>query len=621
MILVKDFSDKIKKLPTNPGVYLMKDERGTIIYVGKAKNLKNRVTSYFRGFNSHTPKTQTLVVNIDDFEYIITSTEVEALILEGNLIKKHKPRFNIMLKDDKAYPFIVVTDEAYPRVLKVRKVIKDGGRYFGSYSSAYDVNQTLAVIQKTFPIRSCNRDLSKKWSRPCLNYHIKQCLGPCKGNVKQAEYRQLIDDILTFLSGKQDELIGSLQTKMQQAAQSLQFEKAAELRDQIQSLKNLTIKQKVSSAVDIDQDVIAAYLKDDMACVFIFFVRQGRLIGREHFTFDMATIDSKQQLIEQFILQFYAGTAFIPKEILVSETVNDIKTYQTWLSQKKNGAVRINQPKRGDKKKLVDMVLENAKDYLDKYIENELHSRQLATARNRQLQDLLSLANMPQRIEAYDISNIMGTFSVGSMVVYEDANKKRSDYRRFKVKTIEGPNDYGSMMEVLYRRFKRGEAAKKGRSVHFGFDKYPDLLLIDGGRGHVSVVKDVLTALKIDIPVAGMVKDKAHKTDKLFYEGKNYPIDKRSELYRYIYDIQEEVHRFAISYHRSLRDKQMINSVLDDIKGIGTVRKVNLLKHFKTIDKIKNASFEELLAVDGITEKAAQAVLDFFKRNWYAEII
>ncbi len=599
----------------------MKDERGVIIYVGKAKNLKNRVTSYFRGFNSHTPKTQTLVVNIDDFEYIITSTEVEALILEGNLIKKHKPRFNIMLKDDKAYPFIVVTDEAYPRVLKVRKVKKDGGRYFGPYSSAYDVNQTLAVIQKTFPIRSCNRDLSKKWSRPCLNYHIKQCLGPCKGNVKQAEYRQLIDDILTFLSGKQDELISSLQTKMQQAAQNLQFEKAAELRDQIQSLKNLTIKQKVSSAVDIDQDVIAAYLKDDMACVFIFFVRQGRLIGREHFTFDMATINSKQQLIEQFILQFYAGTAFIPKEILVSESVADNKIYQTWLSQKKNGAVRISQPKRGDKKKLVDMVLENAKDYLDKYIENELNSRQLATARNLQLQDLLSLADMPQRIEAYDISNIMGTFSVGSMVVYEDAKKKRSDYRRFKVKTIEGPNDYGSMMEVLYRRFKRGKAAKKGQSVHFGFDKYPDLLLIDGGRGHVSVVKDVLNALKIDIPVAGMVKDKAHKTDKLFYEGKNYPIDKRSELYRYLYDIQEEVHRFAISYHRSLRDKQMINSVLDDIAGIGAVRKANLLKHFKTIDKIKNASFEELAAVDGITEKAAQAVLDFFKRNWYTEII
>ncbi len=612
---MKDFSDKIKKLPTNPGVYLMKDDRGAIIYVGKAKNLKNRVTSYFRGFNSHTPKTQTLVVNIDDFEYIITSTEVEALILEGNLIKKHKPRFNIMLKDDKAYPFIVVTNETYPRVLKVRKVKKDGGRYFGPYSSAYDVNQTLSVIQKTFPIRSCNRDLSKKWSRPCLNYHIKQCLGPCKGNVKQADYRELINDILTFLSGKQDELIGSLQVKMQQAAQSLQFERAAELRDQIQSLKNLTIKQKVSSAVDIDQDVIAAYANDEMACVFIFFVRQGRLIGREHFTFDKATIDSKQQLIEQFILQFYAGTAFIPKEILISDMLGDAKIYETWLAQKKNGAVRISQPKRGDKKKLVDMVIENAKDYLDKYLENELRSRALSSTRNLQLKDLLSLARIPQRIEAYDISNIMGTFSVGSMVVYEDAKKKRSDYRRFKVKTIEGPNDYGSMMEVLYRRFKRGEDAKKGQSVHFGFDKYPDLLLIDGGRGHVSVVKDVLNALKIDIPVAGMVKDKSHKTDKLYFEGENYSLDRRSELYRYLYDIQEEVHRFAISYHRSLRDKQMINSVLDDIKGVGAVRKANLLKHFKTIDKIKNASFEELLAVDGITEKTAQAVVDFFKNR------
>ncbi len=609
---MQNFSEKIKKLPNNPGVYLMKDGAGVVIYVGKAKNLKKRVSSYFRGFNSHTPKTQTLVVNIADFEYIITSTEVEALILEANLIKKHKPRFNIMLKDDKAYPFIVVTNESYPRVLKVRKVKKDDGRYFGPYSSAFDVNQTLAVIQKTFPIRSCNRDLSKKWSRPCLNYHIKQCLGPCKGDVSQAVYSELIADILTFLSGRQDELINTLQSKMAQAANDLQFERAAELRDQIQSLKNLTVKQKVSSANDIDQDVIAAYSNDEMACVFIFFVRRGRLIGREHFTFEIAEIEDRAQLIEQFILQFYAGTAYLPKEILVSDMA-DLQVYQTWLSEKRGSTVRIHRPQRGDKKKLVDMVLGNAKDYLDKYVEAELRSRALADQRSEQLRQILSLDAPPQRIEAYDISNIMGTFSVGSMVVYEAAQKKRSDYRRFKVKTIEGPNDYGSMMEVLYRRFKRGVEAKAGKSPYVGFDKYPDLILIDGGRGHVSVVKDVLTALKIDIPVAGMVKDKAHKTDKLFYEGHFYPLNKRSELYRYLYDIQEEVHRFAISYHRSLRDKQMINSVLDDIKGIGAVRKANLLKHFKTIEKIKQASPAELAAVAGMTEQAALAVSQFFR--------
>ncbi len=611
---MQNFAEKIKKLPNAPGVYLMKDKAGVVIYVGKAKNLKKRVASYFRGFNSHAPKTQSLVVNIDDFEYIITSTEVEALILEGTLIKKHKPRFNIMLKDDKAYPFIAVTDEPYPRVLKVRKVKKDGARYFGPYSSAYDVNQTLDVIQKIFPIRNCKRDLSKKWARPCLNYHIKQCLGPCRGDVSRAQYGELIGDILTFLAGRQAELLNTLQAKMQRAAADLQFERAAQLRDQIQSLKNLTIKQKVSSANDIDQDVIAAYHNDEMACVFIFFVRRGRLIGREHFTFDKSTIDDRAQLIEQFILQFYAGTAFIPREILVSDMA-DLSLYETWLAEKRGAAVRIRRPQRGDKKKLVDMVLQNATDYLDKYVDAELRSRQLAELRTEQLRTALQLKQPPTRIEAYDISNIMGTFSVGSMVVYEMAAKKRSDYRRFKVKTIEGPNDYGSMMEVLYRRFKRGAAAKRGQSTYFGFDKYPDLILIDGGRGHVSVVKDVLKALNIDIPVAGLVKDKAHKTDRLFYEGQFHQLNRRSELYRYLYDIQEEVHRFAISYHRSLRDKQMINSQLDDIAGIGAVRKANLLKHFKTIDKIKRASVDELASVAGMSRIAAQAVRDFFAGN------
>ncbi len=613
---MKDLKSQLNMLPTSPGVYLMKDKQGVIIYVGKAKNLKNRVTSYFRGFNSHSPKTQTLVVNIDDFEYIMTSTEVEALILEGNLIKKHQPRFNILLKDDKTYPYIKITNEMYPRVLKVRRVLKDGAHYFGPYTSAYDVNQIIDMIQKTFPIRQCNRDMSKKSQRPCLNYHIKQCLGPCKGNVGVTTYGALIEHIILFLSGKQDRLTKLLEKKMRDCAAKLDFEKAAILRNQLKAIERLTVSQKVSSASGINQDVIAVVTSKERACVSIFFVRSGLLIGREHFVFEDSHYRSKADLLAQFIQQFYSGTATIPKEILLSNELENFKLYEQWLSEKSDKKVYIKEPKRGEKKRLVEMVMTNAQDFLEKHYDRVAEVKLKRKATLSELQDLLHLDTLPKRIEAYDISNIMGAFSVGSMVVYEEATKKKSDYRRFKIKTIEGPNDYGSMMEVLYRRFRRGltEHQESMEKQYAGFETLPNMLLIDGGKGQVSAVESVLSAMAVDIAVVGMVKDNKHRTRELLYRGQEYPLDRRSELYRFIYDIQEEVHRFAVSYHRSLRDKAMSQSILDDIAGVGAKRKKNLLKHFKTIEAIKKANLNDLLQVEGINQQVAEAVLDFFKQ-------
>lgn len=612
---MKDFTEKLNKLPTSPGVYLMKDKSDVVIYVGKAKNLKNRVRSYFRGFSSHTPKTQTLVINIDDFEYIITPTEVEALILEGNLIKKYKPRFNVMLKDDKSYPYIKITREDYPRVIKVRRVLKDGAKYYGPYTSDYDVNQTIDVIQKLFPIRQCNRDMTKKNQRPCLYYHIKQCLGPCKGDVAKAEYGQLVDEINLFLSGKQEQLIQSLQQKMQGYASGLNFEQAAAIRDQIQSLKKLTVKQRISQAGDVDQDIIALYTIEQTACIFILFVRSGLLIGREHFVFDDVDSADSEAIISQFLTQFYGGTAYIPKELLLSHQLADSALYQTWLSAKLGSRVSIKTPQRGNKRHLVKMAHDNAQDYLNKYAEDARREQQRCGEISAALQQLLALPKIPQRIEAFDISNIMGTFSVGSMVVYEDCRRKKSDYRRFKVKTIEGPNDYGSMMEVLFRRLNRALGQSAVANEQQKFSRLPDILLIDGGKGHVSAVEQVIVALGLTIPVVGMVKDDRHRTRGLLYQGVEYPLAVRSIVYRFIYEVQEEVHRFAITYHRSLRDKAMVQSILDDIPGIGKVRKTNLLKHFKTVDKIRQASLAELIAVPSINEDVAQSLIAFFTRE------
>ncbi len=608
---MKDFSSALRILPQSPGVYLMKDIQGTIIYVGKAKNLKNRVTSYFRGFDAHPPKTQTLVVNIDEFEYILTDTEVEALILEDNLIKQYMPRFNIRLKDDKTYPYIKITNEPFPRVIKVREVKRDRARYFGPYTSDFDVNQTLDVIKKVFPIRQCQRDLTKKQQRPCLNYHIKQCLGPCKGNIHQDQYAAIIDEISLFLSGKEHELIGQMEQQMQEKAEALKFEEAMVIRDQLQSLKHLSIKQKITHANGIDQDVVGLFSEADKACGMVFFVRNGILLGRESFMFDDVEAISSEELLRHFLMQFYGGTAFIPKEIILPAALEDEAVFEDWFSQKLGKKVRIIVPKQGEKKRLVEMVNTNAKEYLEKHFETVIAKERHALEKVHILQNLLDLPNPLKRIEAYDISNIMGVFSVGSMVVYENGLKKKSDYRRFKVKTIEGPNDYGSMMEVVYRRFNR---AKSDTAQERGFDKYPDVLLIDGGKGHVSVVEDVLKAFNLDIPVVGMVKNDRHKTAGLYYCGREYPLKTHDELYSWLGSIQEEVHRFAISYHRSLRDQTMSQSVLDEIAGVGIVTRKQLLLAFGGIESIKNADVATLVEKGRIKHAVAESIYNFFHK-------
>lgn len=612
-----DIKEQLKKLPDKPGVYLMKDHKGNIIYVGKSKALKKRVSSYFQNIEAHAPKTRSLVANIKEFEYIITNSEMEALILEANLIKKHKPHFNVRLKDDKGYPYIKVTvQEPFPRVFKTRSVLQDKAKYFGPYTSADAVNKTLDIIHKMYPIRKCHKDLGKKHHRPCLNYHIRQCLGPCKGDVHLDEYRELIQQIIQFLNGKMDPLLKQLEVEMKQHAAAYEYEKAAEKRNAIQALQSLSEKQTVVTDSDAEQDVIAVAKNQELTCVMIFFVRGGKVLGREHHLLDDASDLADGEILSIFVEQFYSGTAYVPKTLLTATAIADQTLLETWLSQRKGTKVTIVQPQRGEKKKLAEMVRINAEEYLDKF-EEKIRSDQKMIYNNLvTVQDLLGLEDLPKRIEAYDISNLDGVFSVGSMVVFENGVKKNSDYRRFRVKTIEGPNDYGSMQEILFRRFRRGlEERSQEASVREGkFSRFPDLLLIDGGKGHVNAVKDVLKALDITIPVAGMVKDDYHRTDRLYYNEVFHSLE-RGPTYRFIASIQDEVHRFAIQYHRSLRDTQMTVSILDDIKGIGKTRRTDLLKHFKSVDKIQKAEIDELLEVPSINRQAAESIYYFFRKK------
>lgn len=615
-----NIKEQLKKLPEKPGVYLMKDKNHHIIYVGKSKNLKNRVSSYFRGFNSHAAKVQTMVVNITEFEYIITDTEMEALILEANLIKKHQPRFNILLRDDKTYPYIKVTiNEKFPRVVKTRRLLKDKAKYFGPYTDVDAVNKTIDTINRVYPIRKCSRNLEKNNERPCLNFHIGQCLGPCKGDVHHDEYLEVIDEIIQFLSGKYETLIPNIENKMKAAAEILNFEKAAMYRNQLEAIQRLQVKQKVVTTSDVNQDIISWARGMDQTCIMLFFVRNGKLLGNEKFILEDTESDTIGEILSSFLIQHYSGTPFIPKEVILSDPSDDMQLIEDWMSQKSDYRVKLLVPQRGEKKKVANMVKKNAEEYIEKFkeqIEVDKYKRKLI---RDDLEDLLQTGKPIRRIEAYDISNIYGVLSVGSMVVYEDGKKKRSDYRRFKVKTIEGANDYGSMMEILFRRFRRGleelEEMKKTGVDNGRFSVFPDLLLIDGGKGHVNSVLEVLNALKIDIPVAGMVKDDKHKTDRLYYNGHMVNIKSKQEVYRYVASIQEEVHRFAIEYHRSLRNKQMTYSVLDDIPGIGKTRRTNLMKHFKSIDNIRQATVEELLEVSGINQKVAEAIHDYFNNK------
>lgn len=617
-----NIEEELKKLPDEPGVYIMKDKHGEIIYVGKAISLKNRVRQYFQSSRNNTPKVNALVSHIDEFEYIMVDNEVEALILESNLIKKHKPKYNILLRDDKQYPYIkVTTNEKYPRVIKVRKVLKDGGKYFGPYPSVYAVNDTLDIIRNLYPIRTCNRDLSKglRKQRPCLNYYIERCLGPCQGNVDEKMYMEMIDEIIMFLNGREDGLIEKIEGKMEKASEELDFENAAKYRDQVNSLNIVLEKQKMVSTQIIDQDVIGMARGVEQVCVQVFFIRAGKIVGREHFIVSDTFNEERKEILSSFVKQFYLGTAYVPKEIFIEEEIDDIKTISTWLSEKRGSKVSLRIPKRGDKSHLMDMVRKNAIDMMNQYGDRFLRQKEKDYNSLEQIRKALGLEEIPNRIEAYDISNISGVNSVGSMVVFEKGKPKKSDYRRFKIQSVATPDDYKSMEEIIERRFRRGlkekEMIKDNKVEVKGFSAFPDLIMIDGGKGQVNIALEVLDKLNLFIPVCGLVKDDFHNTRGIIYNNKEINLDENSVGFRLIYRIQEEAHRFAISYHRSLRSKNMFRSELDDIRGIGDKRKKELLKHFGSIDNIKNADIEELVKVKSMNKRVSQELYQHFRKN------
>jgi excinuclease ABC subunit C len=615
----EQIKEQLKTLPQLPGIYIMKDINGEIIYVGKAKNLKNRVSSYFRGFNSHLPKTQTMVINIHDFDYIMTDSEMEALILEANLIKKHLPRFNILLKDDKMYPYIVISiGENFPRVFMTRQIPKGNFKVFGPFTSTEQVRLTLEVIQTLFPIRECSKKITDKIDRPCLNYHIGRCAGACNHMITEEAYSVYIQQIIRFLSGDKEWLIKELGEKMLRSAEKMAFEEAAVFRDKIAALKALNEKQKAIQINGKNQDYIAAYSFEERACVMLFQVRNGKIEGRESYNLINAEATTESELLSSFILQYYSGSDQVPGEIYVSHEIENMSLFGDWLSKLSGYKVGFSLPIRGEKKKTIDLVLRNAKEYIMKFqdrIDKELEFKALAEA------ELKLLLGFPEnlkinRIEAFDISNISGVYSVGSMVVFEGAKKKRSDYRRYRVRTIEGANDYGSMQEVVYRRYKRGleekQIAEETGIIDPKYNALPDLILIDGGKGHVNAVLEILNALQLFIPVAGMVKDDFHKTEDLFYDGERRGLKNANSAFKLVYEIQEEVHRFAIEYHKSLRSKEMTYSILDEIDGVGEKRRIELLKHFKTIDAIKDATVEDLASVKGLNKKVATSIFNAF---------
>ncbi|MDO4800194.1 MAG: excinuclease ABC subunit UvrC [Bacillota bacterium] len=596
--------DQLATLPDSPGVYLMKDSEGVIIYVGKAKNLKNRVRSYFRGFNSHMPRTQTMVVNIADFDYMLTDTEAEALILEANLIKKHQPRFNILLKDDKMYPYVAVTvRENFPRVFLTRSpMMFPDARIYGPFISAEHVHNAIEYITTTFQLRECSKKIVDRDDRPCLNYHIGRCSGACAGKVSVETYAASVREAEKILSGHKEPHIKALEEQMLRCAEKLDFEHAAIARDRIAALEGLAIRQKAIQNSSKNQDYLSGYVYEDKACGMLFQVREGKLEGREVFTMLNAEASSVEQLLTAFMMQYYTGVENIPPEIYLSHEIENRDDFAEWFGRITGRRVQISVPQKGEKKQTVDLVQRNAIEYLLKFqkrIEREYETRILI---EKQLKAMLGFPENLQlrRIEAFDISNTSGVFSVGSMVVFEEGRKKRSDYRRYRIRTVEGPDDYLSMQEVLYRRYSKPDLP------------LPDLILIDGGKGHVSAAIEVLDALKIPVPVAGMVKDDYHKTEDLVYNKERVGLKEYKQAFRLIYDIQEEVHRFAIEYHKSLRSREMVRSELDDIKGIGEKRKIALLKHFKSVENIRIASIEQLLEAEGMTRPAAEAVYTYF---------
>lgn len=614
--------EELKKLPSLPGVYIMHDEQDAIIYVGKAISLKNRVRQYFQKSRNLGIKKEQMVEQIARFEYIVTDSELEALVLESNLIKEHCPKYNTMLKDDKNYPFIKVTaGEAFPRIMTARSMKKDKSKYFGPYTSAGAVKDVIELTRKLYHLRTCNRNLPRDIGkeRPCLYYHIKQCDAPCQGYITEAAYQKQVEELLDFLNGNHKKILTQLEGKMYEASEKMEFEDAAQYRDLIQSVKKIGERQKITDHPGEDKDIIAAAMEDADAVVQVFFVRDGKLIGRDHFYMKSAPGENRKGILSSFLKQFYAGTPFIPKEIMLQEEVEDMELIAKWLESRKGKKVRISVPKKGTKEKLVEMAYHNAKLVLRQDKERIKREEGRTIGAVKEIEALLGLSGI-QRMEAYDISNISGFQSVGSMVVYEKGKPKRSDYRKFKIKSVQGPNDYASMEEVLTRRFVHGmderEERKQQLEDEFGsFTRFPDLILMDGGKGQVNIALEVLEKLQLTIPVCGMVKDDKHRTRGLYYNNQEIPISRDSEGFKLITRVQDEAHRFAIEYHRSLRSKGQVHSVLDDIPGIGETRRKTLMRHFKGLDGIREASVETLSNIESMNEKAARQVYDFFHKK------
>ena len=612
-----DIQEELKKLPGKPGVYLMHDETDKIIYVGKAISLKNRVRQYFQSSRNKGAKIEQMVTHISRFEYIVTDSELEALVLECNLIKEHRPKYNTMLMDDKAYPFIKVTvQEPFPRVMLARRVQKDKAKYFGPYTSAGAVKDTIELIRKLYFIRSCNRRLPKDIGkeRPCLNYHIHQCKAPCQGYISKEEYRKSVEEVLHFLNGNYDPILEKLKAQMEEASEALEFERAIEYRELINSVQKIAQKQKITDTAGDDRDIVAVSKDLEDAVVQVFFIRNGRLIGRDHFYLKSAENDTEGEILSSFIKQFYAGTPYIPAELMLPEEIEDQDIIEEWLTARRERRVHLRIPKKGTKEKLVELAQKNAQMVLKNDRERLKREEGRTIGAVKELEKILGLKGII-RMEAYDISNTNGFDSVGSMVVYEHGKPKRNDYRKFKIKTVQGPDDYASMNEVLTRRFGHGLREQQEESETGGFQIFPNLIMMDGGRGQVNIALEVLEKLHLHIPVCGMVKDDNHRTRGLYFNNTELPIDRNSECFRLITRIQDEAHRFAITFHRQLRSKGQVHSVLDDIPGVGPARRKDLMRCFENIDAIRNATVEELKELPSMNEKSAQEVYKFFHQN------
>lgn len=613
-----DIKEELKKLPDKSGVYIMKDADDRIIYVGKAKILKNRVRQYFQSSSNHTPKVKSMVAHIKSFEYIVTQNEVEALILENNLIKRHSPKYNIMLKDDKTYPYIKLTvNEQFPRLYITRIHDKDKAKYFGPYTNSGAVKETVELILKIWPLRRCQkkfpRDIGKE--RPCLNYHIGQCMAPCQNFISKDDYDKMIEDVIDFLNGKHERVLKNLEDEMEKASAALEFEKAAEFRDKIIAVKKLDERQIIENMSMEDRDVIAFARAGDEALVQVFFIRGGKMTGREHFMLNDVDGVTRQEVMTDFVKRFYSGTPFIPKEIVLQERIDDEEIILKWLSQVKGQKVNIVYPQKGEKLRLVELAAKNALITFEQFGEEIKREKRRTLGALNEIKEALGVEFDLDRIESYDISNTQGVDSVASMVVFEYGKPKRSDYRKFKIKTVFGADDYASMDEVITRRFLRYIKENEEHEENGRFNKLPDMIFLDGGKGQINVVLKALEKLNINVPVCGMVKDDNHRTRGLIYNNNEIILPANSEGFKLLTRVQDEVHRFAIEYHRKLRQKTQIKSVLDDIKGIGETRRKALIKHFGSVENIRKASFEEIRAVEFMNENSARAVVDFFERK------